>query len=103
MAYISAAGAIICTICPAGFTCTDNITPQSCTSGFCPSGSIDAIACPNGYTCTTTTSVIPAVCPDGTYSDPTGTNLCITCPAGYYCVDRMFAVLVDTGYYSLSG
>ncbi|KAE9138231.1 hypothetical protein PF007_g1495 [Phytophthora fragariae] len=82
-------------LCDAGFFCKRNSTRSNPTSGVvkitvktvdsaelamyfggqaCPTGSY----CPQG-------SGSPILCPEGSYTNATGSPTCLACPPGYYC------------------
>ena len=67
-----------------------NIVPDGyCDPGYyCPGGQDTAspgqLLCWKGHYCTSG-SVLPVLCPNGTYQANEGRADCDLCPAGYYC------------------
>ena len=97
----SAAGAVACTLCPAGSNCSGTTANNvgACPAGsYSVAGSSECTECEAGYQCSRTAS---APCAPGTYSLG-GATSCTDCPAGSYCESRDSPpVTCATGYYSL--
>ena len=86
-----------CAICKSGFLCASEatVTPADCGAGhYCPLG-----------------TVIPELCPIGTYSanlNNADSRSCDKCPTGYYCgskgiVSAAGATMCDAGFYCIEG
>ncbi|XP_039224464.1 multiple epidermal growth factor-like domains protein 6 [Crotalus tigris] len=84
-----------CRECPAGMFCNQT-------------GLVEPLACPKGHFCPSR-SILPLLCPLGTYSDTlhgTGPGTCKQCPAGMYCSKSGLVApegLCQPGYYCFQG
>ncbi|XP_014845642.1 PREDICTED: uncharacterized protein LOC106919650 isoform X3 [Poecilia mexicana] len=103
-----------CWACPPGFYC--NNTGLSQPSGLCdtgyycsggakfskPSDGLTGNICPAGHYCPLG-SAFPIPCPDGTYSNSTGSEMCDECPSGTYCLSGEGVQPCPVGHYCLGG
>ena len=90
--------------CKNGFYCSTpgQASPTPCNAGYhCPnSGRLtSSTICPAGYYCPAG-SVIPTVCPPGTYGLSQGLSSCTACPAGKYAVNNNQCMDCIAGKYS---
>jgi hypothetical protein len=113
-----------CPVCPAGSLCntTGVVDPTDflCPPGYyCGRGSTDPIKCPSGsyravpggssssscficdagYFCPQEATIVPSICPNGTYC-PAASNQSTPCPPGYYCpANSASPILCPRGFY----
>ena len=100
----SAAGASVCTTCPAGkyTTGTGSTSCISCPAGsYCVAGA-NPQSCPAGQY-SPMNSASCSECGAGTYNSGTGNTGCSTCPAGYRCTGGANISQCPAGYYSNAG
>ena len=86
--YYSPAGSSMQYICPAGYSCSNNILTQ-CTAGqYSNDGDLNCNICPVGWACpdiTNSDSNINCANLPGFYQDQAQQTQCKICQAGYYC------------------
>ena len=81
----SKAGQTECTLCPAGFSCADKITPVACNDGeYQIGGNKDCSVCPKDHECPFKKNIAP--CPIFHYSNE-GEGNCLPCEDGKDCRD----------------
>ncbi len=105
--WYSAAGDIVCTMCPAGSVCPniDGSGIYTCNPGtYSEAGTYTGCTnCPAGKYCPYTDRPLQKECDAGYYAPNTHMAACIPCPINNQCIDKTTATPCPSNYYSLAG